>query len=140
MSQSIQNSISLEEAALLGAATLMVGSAVLLGSQIAGGVVLGGIVSAGAVYTICKTRTHAPKVWNFIQDHPIKSDIVIDTGLVIIVGGTTLTGLVGAASASVFTSMALCGIRRLGKVEIPPKASSFLDRFKTNKSVVVMPA
>lgn len=111
--------LSPEEVILLGAGVGLIGIAAIIGSQVAAGVFTGFVSAAGIAYTIFKTRRDAPRVFNLIVDRPLLSDVVIDAGVFLIVGGTTVTGIVAGASASLFTSIALNGLRRLGRVEVP---------------------
>lgn len=121
--------IEAEDVVLIGAGLVVVGGAVVIGSQVAAGVFTGAITAAGVGYTVYKFRKHAPRAFNFIHDRPLTSDVVIDAGVFLIVGGTTVTGIVAGASASLFTSIALNGIRKLGKVEVEPiKLLDFINK------------
>lgn len=110
--------ISPEEIILLGAGIGLIGVAAIIGSQVAAGVFTGFVSAAGIAYTIFKTRKDAPRIFNLIMDRPLLSDVVIDVGVFLIVGGTTVTGIVAGASASLFSTIALSGLRRLGRVEV----------------------
>lgn len=124
--------INVEDVVLIGAGVAVVGGAIVIGSQVAAGVFTGAITAAGVGYTVFKLRKHAPRVFNVIHDRPLTSDIILDAGVFLIVGGTTVTGIVAGASASLFTSIALNGIRRLGKVDVKP--INLFDRFKGKES------
>lgn len=112
--------LSPEEVILLGAGIGLIGIAAIIGSQVAAGVFTGFISACGIAYTIYKTRRDAPRLFNFIMDRPLLSDVLIDAGVFLIVGGTTVTGIVAGASASLFTTIGLSGLRRLGRVEVQP--------------------
>ena len=120
--------ISVEDVVLVGAGVAIVGGAVVIGSQVAAGVFTGAITAVGVGYTVFKFRKHAPRVWNTICDRPLTTDIVVDAGVFLVVGSASVTGIVAGASASLFTSIALSGLRKLGKVEVPE--SNFFNRFK----------
>jgi hypothetical protein len=131
--------ISPEEVFLLGAGVLLVGTAAMIGSQIAAGCFTGFMSACGIAYTLFKMRKDAPRIWNLIIDRPLTTDIVIDAGVFLIVGSSTVTGLVAGASASLFTSISLCGLRRLGRVEVPPfDWSSVLRKKPTTQEVVIV--
>ena len=112
--------LSPEEIVLLGAGIGLIGVATIIGSQIAAGVFTGFMSAAGIAYTIFKARREAPRLFNLIIDRPLLSDVVIDAGVFLIVGGATVTGIVAGASASLFTSISLSGLRRLGRVDVHP--------------------
>jgi len=120
--------ISPEELVLIGAGAAVVGGAILIGSQVASGVFVGAITATAVTYTLCKTKTHLPRIWNIIHDNPLMADAVIDAGVFVLVGGVTVTGIVAGASASLFTSIGLIGLRRLGKAEVKP--FSVFSKFK----------
>lgn len=124
--------INAEDVVLIGAGVAVVGGAVIIGSQVAAGVFTGAITAAGVGYTVYKLRKHAPRAFNIIHDRPLSSDLIIDGAVFLIVGGTTVTGIVAGASASLFTSIALNGIRKLGKVDVEPM--KLFDFFKKKKS------
>lgn len=117
-----------EELALMAGGVVIVGTSAYIGSQVLAGVFIGAITAGGITYTIYKTRTHAPRLFNMICKRPLASDILIDAGVFILIGGTTVTAFTAGASASLFTSIGLCCLRKLGKVEIPQ--SRFMDIFK----------
>lgn len=140
MSQEMNHGlVSPEELVLIGAGVAVAGGAVLIGSQVAAGVFVGAVTAAGVTYTICKTRTHLPRVWNVIHDNPLAADVVIDAGVFLLVGGVTVTGIVAGASASLFTSIGLIGLRRLGKIEVPKRDLRFLKRLTKLNPVIVKP-
>lgn len=110
--------LSPEEIIMIGAGLGLIGAAAIIGSQVAAGVFTGFVSAVGIAYTIFKARKDAPRIYNFIVDRPLMSDVVIDVGVFLIVGGTTVTGIVAGASASLFTSISLNGLRRLGRVDV----------------------
>lgn len=107
-----------EENLLMSAGAFVIISGCVLGSQIAGGVFVGLVSASGVAYTILKTRQYAPRIFNCIVSNPLASDLIIDAGVFILVGSSTVTGIVAGASASLFTSIALNCIRRLGEREV----------------------
>jgi hypothetical protein len=140
MSQELNHGlVSPEEIVLIGAGVAVAGGAVLIGSQVVAGVFVGAVTAAGVTYTICKTRTHLPRVWNVIHGNPLAADVVIDTGVFLLVGGVTVTGIVAGASASLFTSIGLIGLRRLGKIEVSKRDLRFLKRLTKLNPVIVKP-
>jgi len=132
-------SLSPEEIFLLGAGALLIGSAVLIGTQVLSGVFTGFVSACGIAYTLFKSRKDAPRLWNTIIDRPLTADILIDTGVFLLVGSTnSVTGFVAGASASLFTSISLCGLRRLGRVEVLPFNWVSLIRKKSSTQEVVI--
>lgn len=125
--------VNVEDVVLVGAGVAVIGGAVIIGSQVAAGVFTGAITAAGVGYTVYKLRKHAPRAFNIIHDRPLSSDIIIDGAVFLIVGGTTVTGIVAGASASLFTTIALNGIRKLGRADVEP--IKLFDIFKKKKVV-----
>lgn len=132
MSQITDSQFSKEDLLLIGTGVVVIGAGAYIGSQVAAGVFVGAITAAGATYTIYKTRQHAPRLFNVIVDKPLLSDIAIDATVFVLIGGATVTGITAGASASLFTSIGISCLRKLGKVPVEP-ISMFKNPFKSNE-------
>lgn len=101
-----------------GAAAALLGIAIFAGGAIITGVITGLAATFGLGIFIWKTKRHAPKCWNWMVDHPIKTDIGISVlFFATMVAGATLGGLVAGTSAVVFSTAGLPLMKYVGKVE-----------------------
>ena len=104
---------------VFGAAAALLGIAILTGGAIITGVITGLAATFGLGIFIWKTKAHAPKFWNWMVDHPIKTDVGISVlFFATMVAGATLGGLVAGTSAVVFSTAGLPLMRYVGKKRI----------------------
>jgi hypothetical protein len=90
---------------------------VILGGTIANSVFLGLTGAASVGLILIKFKKSFPKIYKFILRHDIMSDIVFSLLLLLIIGTSTVTSVLGAMAASLLASCGILYLKRQSEIE-----------------------
>lgn len=91
-----------------------------ISTLVAQGIFVGALTVGGLYITLNRFKEYYPAFYNWILDHSIAADMSV-TVLAAIVLGFSVTGLIGAAAANIFSSMMFDYLRTKGKATVPEK-------------------
>lgn len=92
---------------------------IVLGGTIANSVFLGLTGAASVGLILIKFKKSFPKIYKFILRHDIMSDVAFSLLLVLIIGTSTVTSVLGAMAASLLASCGILYLKRVSEAELP---------------------
>lgn len=85
---------------------LSVGGA-MLGGMVLNGVFVGAMTTLGVGLLFIKLKDSSPWLWRWLINHPLFLDFALSTALVLLMGTSSVTSIIGGAAAALFCSAGL---------------------------------
>jgi hypothetical protein len=85
---------------------LSVGGA-MLGGMVLNGVFVGAMTTLGVGLLFIKLKDSSPWLWRWLLSHPLFLDMALSTALVLLMGTSSVTSIIGGAAAALFCSAGL---------------------------------
>lgn len=95
--------LTFEERSLLCIVAGLLGMIVFSGSLVSGALLLGFLSSFSVLFLFSKLDKGLPRVYEFLLRHSILTDLIM-TGAFAVLFGTTVTGLIAAATSGIVCS------------------------------------
>lgn len=93
---------------------------VMLGGMVMNGVFVGALTTLGVGLLFIKLKDTSPAIWRWLLNHPLFLDMALSTALVLVMGTSSVTSLIGGAAAALFCSAGLQYFKEINKDELLP--------------------